>query len=191
MARPSYTQTAAPTVFPLTVDEARLQCKYDDHDLDSWFDMKVKAATQYAQDYQWSQLIESTWEMRIDRFPCVIELHPAPLLSFTSLKYVDTSGTLTTLTLTTDYMVDQYSKPARVLPAYGKSWPATRGHINDVLATFTAGYGTGASSVPVNVKQAMLMLIEEWYDREIRELSSERSTTYNGLLDKNSFRVFY
>ena len=73
----------------------------------------------------------------------------------TTLKYVDTSGTLQTLVQDTDYQVDADSEPGRLLPFPGKYWPPTRRQANAVQVTFVAGYGL-AAAVPDTIVCAIL-----------------------------------
>lgn len=196
--RASYTQTVAPDAANplLTMEEAKFHARVGTgSDEDVFIQSLIDAATDWIQGYQWSQLISATWVMRMDRFPAdtVIELHPNPVISITSVQYVDTGGTTQTLIDTTDYTTDIYAKPARIVPAFSKAWPATRCHINDVVVTFVSGYGTTAASVPTKTKQAAALLIAHWYrNREATgNVGPEIAFAVKALLDSNSFRVFY
>lgn len=161
---PSWTQTVAPTTKPLSLDEVKDFCQVEHSSDDQMLWSLIDSATEYVQEYQWSQLITATWVLRMDRFPCgVIELHPNPVSAVSTVQYVDTSGNTQTLTVSTDYTVDTNRRPGIVLPAYSRSWPATRGYINDVVITFTAGFGE-ASAVKREVKLAMLLMIRNWYE---------------------------
>jgi hypothetical protein len=76
-----------------------------------------------------------------------------PLVSVDSIKYVDdATGTQTTLAAS-EYSVDAVSEPARITPAYGKSWPATRNQAGAVEVTFTAGYATQVARASGNTLQ--------------------------------------
>ena len=79
-----------------------------------------------------------------------IILPMSPVQSVTSIKFIDTSGVQQTM-LSTDYKVDNISEPARILPAYGTTWPSTRNEINAVEIIYQAGYGA-ASVVPEGIK---------------------------------------
>ena len=71
------------------------------------------------------------------------------------------------LTITYDannYVVDTFLKPGRLSLGYGKTWPTLYGNINDVTITYTAGYGTEPSGVPMQIRQAVLMMIADGYD---------------------------
>lgn len=191
----SVVQTVAPVQMPVTLDEAKLHTHVDGNDEDAAITSLIQKATRYAQEYQWDQLISATFEQRMDRFPCgEIILAKNPVSSVTSVSYVDSAGTTQTLTVTTDYVTDIYTKPARIVPAYGKSWPTTRGFINDVTVTYVAGYGSGPSSVPENVRHAILLLVGQWYANREAEGGGQSKTidfAVKALLDLDSYRTFF
>lgn len=193
--KPSYVQTVAPTVSPIELEDAKLHMRVSGTDEDFLIQGLIDAAQAYVQEYQWSQLTSATWEMRMDHFPPdnVILLHPNPVISITSVQYVDTGGTTQTLTSTTDYVTDVNQKPARIVPAYAKWWPITRWHINDVVVTFVAGYGATSSTIPVTTRQAILLLISHWYwNREATGMAAgEIEFAVKALLGLNSYRTFY
>jgi uncharacterized phiE125 gp8 family phage protein len=86
-------------------------------------------------------IANQTWILRMDEFPCdEIELRKPPVNAVSSVVYLDTDGTSTTLSVD-DYQVDLVSAPARISPAVGSSgWPSTYCALNAVTVTFTAGY---------------------------------------------------
>jgi len=179
----------------VTLDEAKLHARISGSDEDTEVQSLIAAATAYAQEYQWSQLISATHVMRLDRFPCgkAIELWPNPVQSVTTLQYVDTSGATQTLTPTTQYTADVYSKPARIVPAFTLPWPATRCYINDVTVTYVTGWGSTGDSVPITTRQAILLLVAHWYrNREATGMATgEIAFAAKALLDLNSYRTFY
>ena len=112
-----------------------------------------------------------------------------PLASVESIKYIDTDGTQITLA-NTEYKVDLTSEPARIVPAYGKAWPATRSEIAAVEVAFTCGYGAAAAAVPQGIKNWMLLRIGAMYENreEIVVGSGVNKVQFvDGLLDQ--FRV--
>lgn len=109
-----------------------------------------------------------------------------PLVSVDSIKYIDQDGTQQTLA-NTEYLVDLVSEPARVMPAYGKTWPGTRNQIAAVEVTFTCGYGA-AAAVPEGIKSWIKLRIGSLYEhREEVALMSrgkiEPLPFVDGLLD--------
>lgn len=86
----------------------------------------------------------------------------APVTEITFIKYIDTTGALITLDPTL-YQVDPQtdSEPVRILPAYGKTWPATRYQPNAVTIEFVAGYAD-AAHVPGMIKLAIKQTLADW-----------------------------
>lgn len=137
-----------PASEPLTLAEAKVQCKVDHSDEDENILMLISTVRQHAETILRRRLITQTLDGYMDSFPDEIKL--MPLQSVTSITYVDTNGD--TQTLAADqYLVDVVSQPARITPAYGVSWPATRAQINAVKVRFVAGYGV-PSAVPQCIK---------------------------------------
>lgn len=132
-------------------------------------------------------LITQTLDMVLDGFPrqSPYEIKLPPLSSVTSIAYVDTDGATQTLSAS-KYAVDAASKPARIAPAYGESWPSTRTQNNAVTVRFVAGYGA-ATAVPACIKQWMLLAINTLYDQRealARGASNELPRDFfGGLLD--------
>ena len=87
-----------------------------------------------------------------------------PLQSVTAAAFthVDTAGN-TTQVSTSVYTVDTDSEPGRVYEAYSQTWPSTQEQPNAVRCRFVAGYGA-ASAVPAPIKQAIKILISQWYE---------------------------
>lgn len=131
-------------------------------------------------------LLTQTWEMRLDRFSPLpapafivasnvlagvagnatgrIRIPLPPLVSITSVKYVDVDGTtVQTLDPSLYQVVKQGTRAAFIEPAFGKSWPAHALISDAVRIVFVAGYGDGAA-IPAPLKHAARILIKHWYD---------------------------
>lgn len=123
-----------------------------------------KAARAVIEKYLRRALVTQTWKQTMDCFPGTIELKLNPVTSITHVKYYSTAGTLTTLTVTTDYVSDLAQEPARIIPAYGKSWPSTKyGQLAQVEVQFVAGYGA-STVVPDAITTAIKNLVTHWYE---------------------------
>ncbi len=156
------TRTADAATEPVTLTEAKAHLRVTGTDDDTLIGTLITAARQYVENYLNRALITQTWEWRLDAFsPWTLIVPMAPLISVTSIQYVDGQGTTQTLAVT-EYDVDAKSEPGRITPAYGKAWPAIRYQMNAVTITFSAGYGA-ASAVPSPIKQAILLVIGEMY----------------------------
>lgn len=130
----------APTSEPITLDEAKSVAKieYDDDDtLITWWIKEGREALEKATGLQ---LLPATWRIYLDSFPATCFYLPKPpVRAVSSVKYLDSDGVQQTLAAS-DYLVDIYSQPARIQPAYGKSWPSTRAQPNAVEITFSSGF---------------------------------------------------
>lgn len=101
-------------------------------------------------------LVTQTWALRLDRFSGDICLPLPPCQSVDSITYIDVAGATQTLA-PENYQVAGIGSPdgARVLPAYGGSWPSTRNVPEAIIVTFTAGYGDEGTDVPEQIRTAI------------------------------------
>jgi len=162
----SLAQSVAPTSEPITTAEAKLHLRVssDYTDDDAYIDSLIAAARHYVETATNRQLVNATWDQRMDAFPPEIVLRRAKGQSITSIAYIDENGASQTLSASV-YQSDLNSVPGRIKPAYGESWPDTRvGDYSAVTVTFVAGYGATAASVPNTIKQAILLLVGQWYE---------------------------
>lgn len=160
-----------PAEEPITLAEAKSHCRIDFTDDDTLLAGLIIAARNQAEAITRRALVTQTWDLLLDRFPRQIDVPRAPLLSVTSINYIDDAG-VSQLLASTEYKVDANSEPARITEAYGKTWPTTRREINAVTVRFVAGFGA-AADVPQAIKQAMLLMIGHWYNnRESVDLSA-------------------
>lgn len=129
----------------------------------------IKTARHWTEEYLRRSLIEQTHDWSLDAFPVEFAVPRPPLISVTSVTYVDTAGASQTLSASI-YRVDTAAEPGRITPAYGEAWPSVREVTNAVIVRFKAGYGTAASAVPEPIRQAMLLLIGEMHERREQAL---------------------
>ena len=155
----SYTLSSAPEAEPVTEAEARVQIRFPGTGEADLITELITTAREEYEALTGRQLITATWELRLDAFPScngTIELLHAPVQSIASVKYFDTDGDEQTWDAG-NYLLDPYSLPGRLDPAFSVSWPATRERTNAVKVTFVAGYGDAAANVPKRRKQWILM----------------------------------
>ena len=155
-----------PTLEPILIDDGKRWAKIDGAEEDEDVDSLIKAAREYAETFTNRALITQTWDLFLDQFPPDDEVINVPrprLQSVTSLKYTDTDGVQQTWAAS-NYIGDTNKEPGRIALAFDKSWPDTRDIINAVEIRFVAGYGTDRTDVPEEIRSAMKMLVEHWYD---------------------------
>ena len=164
-------RTVEPTTEPVSLAEAKAQCRVDSDDENTFITGLIQAAREYVEDTSHRALLTQTWRLSLDAWPACdeIELPRPPLQSVTSLVYYDSAGTLYTLD-SSKYGVDTDSEPGRVVLNWGESWPSlTLRSFNPVQVTFKAGYGDDADDVPLHLRQAILLIIGHWFEN--RELT--------------------
>ena len=131
----------------------------------------IPAAEEWAQSATGRQLITATWTLYLRGFPstpCPIWLPKPPLRSVTSVKYYDALGAQQTLS-PSDYIVTTEAGP-KAGPGFIQTkplvyWPTTYGPPYEVEIEFVAGYGAASSDVPGLLRQGMLLLVGEMFER--------------------------
>jgi len=159
------TLITAPTAEPIEAEEARKHLRLDLTLEDALLDGLIVVARRKVEELTARALMTQTWDLRLDSFPTTIYVPLSPLdvsAPITSIKYIDTAGTEQELAAA-KYTVDRYSEPGRIVPAYGESWPSTRGVLNAVTVRFKVGYGD-ADDVPEPIKLAIKQLVAHWYE---------------------------
>lgn len=148
----------APDAEPVTAAEILTKIGVQAGDIEpADLDMLIASARTWAEDYTGRAFITQTWETRLDDFPAKIELK-APAASVVSVKYIAPDGTETTVA-STEYVLDDYSQPGFIHPAYDKSWPVARCEKNAVRVQFTCGYGAAGAAVPEPIRQAIVLIV--------------------------------
>ncbi len=157
----------APAVEPVTLAEAKVQCRVDTSDDDAYISTLVSTAREYVEDVLDVSMISTVWEARYDTFPLWEIILPRPPMQnqTVTIVYRDEGGTNQTLTSATGaFQIDFYVTPGRAFPVYGGVWPAVRGDENSVTVSWTAGYGASGAAVPGVLKHLILLLVAHWYE---------------------------
>jgi len=156
----SLSLVTAPATEPISLADAKLHCKVDVDEENDLFNSWRVGAREYAETFTHRALVTQTWDDKRRDFPWggdPIWLPKGPLISVTSVTYLDTAGVSQTWSSSL-YTVDAPSGPkARagcIVPNYGQVYPATRAVINAVTIRFVAGYGD-AAAVPSLIKACL------------------------------------
>lgn len=185
--------TTAPAIEPVTTAEAKTHMRITSSADDTYIAGLITAARQWCEWYQGRSYIEQTITMYLDYWSSVILLPQPPAISVTTLKYYNTAGTLTTLTLNTDYKVDVIAQPGQVYEAYDTSWPSLRDMHNAIEVIYKAGYGDEAADVPTPVKHAIKILVTTWYENRdaVTDITKFAQVPFSvkALLDPDSMNV--
>jgi uncharacterized phiE125 gp8 family phage protein len=150
-----WTLVTAPTDVPLTLVEAKAQCRITLTDEDTLLTSYVGAARQAAEQYLGRGLLTQTWALQLSDWADRIPLPMAgPLQSVTSVAYYNDAGTLTTLAPST-YLVDLRAEPGRVMRAPNQVWPTLQSdRLIGVVITYVVGWAS-AAVLPDLIKQGL------------------------------------
>jgi uncharacterized phiE125 gp8 family phage protein len=178
-----YTETG-PAVEPLSLADAKLHLSIgaDETEWDGYIPGLITAARVFTEERTGLAAINQAVVLILDRFPDVIFLPRGPVSAVATVKYVDDGGTQRTLAESL-YQKDLKSKPARITPAFGCTWPSTREQMSAVEVKFTAGYGTAAASVDARFIQAMKLLLSHWFENRdaVGTVGENIALSYNAL----------
>ena len=191
-----------PAEEPVSLAEAKQHLRVDSGDDDLLIGSLISAARQAAETKTGRQLITARWKLLLDAFPGplmqsasgasfslpghAILLAKCPVQSVVSIEYLDMNGT-TQVMPSSDYVLDAACEPARLTPAFGKTWPSTLPQMGAVSVTFDAGYGT-ASAVPEGLKSWIKLRLGSLYAHreEVASMARGRIDSLpfvDGLLD--------
>lgn len=191
-------RTIAPTVLAVTLDSARANLRVDGTDLDALITTWVKGITADLEHHIGQCLMEQTWEVHLPVFP-VVPCHligkaqpiqatqaislPHPVISITSVQYLDEAGVEQTLD-STAYRMNVGRYASTLTPARGATWPATAEDEAAVVVTLQCGYGSTPDKTPENVQLYILAKLVEQFDPHTRtERDTVQSVFVDGLLD--------
>ena len=158
------TQTSKPSGEPVTLDAFKNHARIDgEHDNDA-AQLLLRSATRHIEHLTARQFVNATWQYTFAAWPAsgTIWIPKAPLVSVTSITYLDGDGA--TQTVSADgYQALTTDVPASIVLQYGQSWPAARQDTEAITVTFVAGYGTDAANVPEVARFAIQRLGTYWY----------------------------
>lgn len=164
------TLVTAATTYPLDVFTAKQHIRAIDDVEDDLVQAWIKAAVDEFEMETGRQIMPATWEYWLDAFPSErkIELPRPPLLSVTSVQYINADGDLVDFTdgspAIAQWQVKApdgvYARRGWIEPLNGVSWPIARNESGAVRIQFQAGY----SDVPELFKGVLLRMVAD-YDR--------------------------
>lgn len=154
-----------PSVEPVTLVEAKLHCKVDVTTDDDLITALIVAAREEIERLSGMALMPQTLELVLSDWPAAdrIMLPRPPLSSITSVKYTDKDGNETTWD-SANYLASTDSVPGILALAWNATWPSVDLYpVDPIRIRYVAGFAN-AAAVPQSLKQAMLLLIGQWYE---------------------------
>lgn len=181
--------TTAPAIEVWTLNEVKNYLKVDTSADDTLITALIQSAREVAERYLNQALITQTITEKLDRLSNpTIYLSISPVITVTSFQYNDEVNSVQTFA-SSNYIVDNFLKPARLALEYNATWPTLYGNINDVTIVYTAGYGSTAASVPFQIRQSILMMIADSYDNR-EDYVKKLPTASEYLLDQYRVKLF-
>ena len=148
----------------------------------------IQASREYVEDYTRRALLTQTWEYYLNAFPSAnfIKLPFGNVQSLTSIKYKDSDGTETTMTVTTDYLLETNGAAlGRIVLPYGASWPSfTPYPSNPITIKYVCGWAA-AALIPSKIRTAVKMIAAKLYEQrgdDVIGLSVAENKFYERLL---------
>lgn len=161
--------TTPPSVEPILIADARMQCNVDvaDTTYDTELTAFLKSARAHVETITGTRIINQTVAMRCDGWADMARLPVAPLSSISSIAYVDGDGA--TQTLSTDvYEARLFGLRPSIVLKYGQSWPSIQSG-SLIIVTAVAGYGAAGTNVEPDVLHAIRLTLAQMF--------AERETT--------------
>lgn len=192
----------APTIEPITLVEAKAQCRGEVDDDDGLIAGFIITARQHLETETRRAFMTQAWDLTLDydwpRERVLSSLRPRivlprpPVQSVTSISYIDTAGATQTLAANQYKLAKANTGEWFIEPAYGAIWPSVRSEMAAVTVRFVAGYGSNPGDPPEPLRQAMLLLIGHYFEN--REAVAAGTLTELPLAVASlvfPFRVFY
>ncbi|MFO0863539.1 MAG: phage head-tail connector protein [Gemmataceae bacterium] len=155
-------RTQSPVAEPLTVDEAKAQCRVENDVEDAQFSEWITAARERAEAITGQSFITQTHVLTLDFWPDEILLAHGPIQAISSITYLDNDGERQTW-VEDEYRLVNKKQPPRIVPAVNCDWPNAAVADGSIEVTFIAGYGLAGTDVPAGIKAAMKLMIAHWY----------------------------
>lgn len=157
----TYQVVTGPATEPVTSAEAKLYLRVDFTDDDALITTLIAAARQRAEDITGRAFITQTLAVWFDGWPSdgVLRIKRGPVTAVSSIAYYTAASVSTTIGAA-DYVLIAQPQPARIMPAYGKSWPTDLRSEAAIKITYTAG----AATADARYKDLILALIANMYE---------------------------
>ena len=160
-----YSRTTAPTVEPLSMDEAVRQCQTTVGDDNNYINGLIALARDVTENATGRALMTSTWLAAFEEWPeCGrVELIVAPVSAIVTVKYYADGETSLTTVSSGNYTLATAVSPATLTFDEDFDFPALANRPDAVQVAFTAGASTPAAVAP-SLKHALRILVRHYYD---------------------------
>lgn len=155
-----------PTVEPVNLEQLKGELRVSGDEFDADITRILTASRRHVEHDCQRSLNTQTVKLHLDKFPVErqVMLRRPPVLSVTSVTYVDTDGASQTLAAST-YHTALIETPQFIQLKTNESWPDTETNTpNAVTIECQAGYGASGSDVPEEIRQAVIRMAQLMWD---------------------------
>lgn len=167
----SLKRISGPAAEPVTLAEAKLFLRVDGSGEDGAIARMIGAARSLFERETGLVLLTQEWEWTLDRLPDpggdgrrTLEVPIGPVSAIDDFLVRDNAGAETDIPQA-DYLLDLAAAPPRLVEKERGAWPLPKAAAAGVRLAFAAGFGGDAADVPADVRQALLALIAELYEK--------------------------
>jgi uncharacterized phiE125 gp8 family phage protein len=152
-----------PAIEPVALADAKKWLKLQTSDDDDVVGALITAARLMVEAQIRRMLITQTWRLIYDGWPDtrVVKIPLAPFQSLAAMRVYDVNGA-TQAVNTSLYYVDAAADAARII--FGAPPPEPGRNAAGIEIDIVVGYGATAASVPEPLRQAIRMLVTDWYE---------------------------
>lgn len=170
-----------PAYEPVSRDEVKNWLRVDSSDTnhDAVIDILISAVRVDVENRTHRALIPRTYRLSMDRWPIdcewghKIDLWYPPLISVSSVTYLDTDGNRQTLAAD-QYEVHDESEPAFIVPGYNIVWPSIRVRPDTLQIEYVAGYASGSPDDEDGQQETIPKALRQWMVTKIATLFENR-----------------
>jgi uncharacterized phiE125 gp8 family phage protein len=152
-----------PAIEPIALADAKRWLRIETADDDDVLGALITAARLMVEAQIRRMLITQTWRLIYDRWPngLLVKIPLAPFQSLTAMRVYDVNGA-TQAVSTSVYYVDSAPDSARIIFGAPPSSPGR--HAAGIEIDIVVGYGATPESVPEPLRQAVRILVTDWYE---------------------------
>lgn len=158
--QPFYNKTASSSVKPISLAELKASIGLADQcsaGVNNRLNLIIDAVTECFESAARIVLLEATFQVKFDSFDYQYELRRRNFLAITSVQYIDEDEATQTVASSNYYTIsDPYYYNLAFIDDF--VFPDVLDREEVVLVNFTAGFGSLATSIPADIKLALL----EW-----------------------------
>ncbi|SHE61926.1 phage conserved hypothetical protein, phiE125 gp8 family [Kaistia soli DSM 19436] len=153
---------SGPSMEPVTLADVKAHLRLDTSDDDRLLQAAIVAARVHIEAVTRRCLIHQLWRIYLDEWPesRSLPIPLSPLIAVNQVTFYDVAGVARQWG-PENWRVDVSSQPARLV---AKLRPQPALYDNGVEIDVIAGYGVSSIDVPAPLRQAVMVLVANWYE---------------------------